>query len=128
MRESGSEEVLAARLDASSLFCASIAYVEATSALARMQKGGRITVAQAREGGAELERLWRSVNVRAASATLIDLATQIAKEDALRAYDAVHLAAAVSLAQGEALVFACWDRELRKAAAGRKLALIPESL
>jgi predicted nucleic acid-binding protein len=59
---------------------------------------------------------------------LINLAAQIAREDALRAYDAVHLATAVSFAQDETLAFACWDRELREVAARRGLDLVPESL
>jgi hypothetical protein len=35
---------------------------------------------------------------------------------ALSAYDAVHLAGALSFAAGEELEFACWDKELRGAA------------
>lgn len=93
-----------------------------------MRKGGRITTGQLREKQAELERIWRSVSVHATDEALIDLAARIAREDALRAYDAVHLAAAISFAQGESLEFACWDRELRKAAAKRGFYLVPESL
>jgi uncharacterized protein len=118
----------AARVDTSSLLCASIGYVEATSALTRMRKGRKITVAQLRDGGTELDRLWRSVNVHTTNEGLIDLAASVAREDALRAYDAVHLAAAVSFAQGESLEFACWDRELRKAAQKRDLTIFPKSL
>jgi predicted nucleic acid-binding protein len=106
----------------------SVGYVEATSALARMRKGERMTSGQLREKREILEQLWRSASVHATSDVLIGSATQVAREDALRAYDAVHLAAALSFAQAERLDFACWDRELREAAAGRGLALVPESL
>ena len=126
--ETGSAEARAAYLEASSFLCASIGYVEATSALARMRKGGRITIGQLREKQAELERIWRSVSVHSTNEALIDLAARIAQEDALRAYDAVHLAAAVSFAQREPLEFACWDRELRAAAKRRGFALVPASL
>lgn len=126
--ETGSVEARAAYLEASSFLCASVGYVEATSALARMRKGERITTGQLREKQAELERIWRSVSVYATNEALIDLAAQVAQEDALRAYDAVHLAAAISFAQGEPLEFACWGRELREAAKKRGLTLVPRSL
>lgn len=46
----------------------------------------------------------------------------------LRAYDAVHLAGALSFSTGEELDFACWDKELRKAAEKQGLTLVPEHL
>jgi predicted nucleic acid-binding protein len=128
VREAGSEEMHRAHLNASSLLCVGLGYVEATSVLARMRKGRKITPTQLRDGGAELERLWRWFNVHATSEALIDRAARVAQEDALRAYDAVHLAAALSFAQDDALEFACWDRELREVAASHGLALIPVSL
>jgi predicted nucleic acid-binding protein len=106
----------------------SVGYVEATSALARMRKGERVTSGQLREKREILEQLWRSASVHVTSDVLIDSATRVAREDALRAYDAIHLAAALSFAQVERLNFACWDRELREAAKRRGFALVPESL
>jgi predicted nucleic acid-binding protein len=105
-----------------------LGYVEATSALTRMRKGGKINASQLREGKAELERLWSWVNVHATTEALLDSAARVAEENALRAYDAVHLAAAVSFAQDESLEFGCWDRELRKAAGKHGFALVPESI
>ncbi len=126
--EIGSEEMHAAHLDAGPLLCVGLGFVEATSALARMRKGREITTAQLRDSRAELEQLWKWVNVHATSEALIDRAARVAREDALRAYDAVHLAAAVSFAQTETLEFACWDRELREAAKKRGFTLVPESI
>lgn len=128
MQETGSEEARTAYLSAGSVLCVSIGFVEATSALARMRKGGRIGAAQLRDKRAELEQLWRSVDVHATTDALIEMAARGAEEDALRAYDAVHLAAAVSFAQGDEIEFACWDQELREAAARRGFALVPLSL
>ncbi len=126
--ETGSDEAHAAYAEASSILCASVGYVEATSVLARMRKGERITSGQLREKQEILEQLWRSAGVHATSDALVDSAARLAREDALRAYDAVHLAAALSFAQAEPLEFACWDRELRAAAKRRGFALVPESL
>ena len=128
MQETGSEEARAAYLGAGSVLCVSIGFVETTSALARMRKGNRISAAQLRGKRGELERLWRSVDVHTTTDALIEIAARSAEEDALRAYDAVHLAAATSFAQGDEIEFACWDRELREAAARRGFALVPPSL
>jgi hypothetical protein len=105
-----------------------IAHVEATSALARMRRGRRITAAQLRARLDELEGLWGSLHVHAVSDALLQRAAEHAVAHALRAYDAVHLAGALSFGAGEDLAFACWDRELREAAAKHGFALVPEQL
>jgi uncharacterized protein len=128
VEEPGSDVARAAYVEATQVLSASVGYVEAVSALARMQKGKRITTAELRGRRSELDRLWRAVYIRATDEAVIELAAASAAEDALRAYDAVHLAAALSLAPSQGLDFACWDRELREAATGRGFRLIPESL
>jgi predicted nucleic acid-binding protein len=105
-----------------------IAHVEAVSALARMHKGRRISAAQLRSRLAELERLWQAIYVHAMSDALLAQAAESSVAHALRAYDAVHLAGALSFREGEEIAFACWDRELREAAAAHGLALVPEHL
>lgn len=105
-----------------------IAHVEATAALARMRKGGRLTTAQLRRALDGLEKLWRGLYVHAVSEVLLAEAAESARTHSLRAYDAVHLAGAISFATGEELEFACWDRELREAARLQGFTLIPEQL
>jgi predicted nucleic acid-binding protein len=128
VEEAGSEVAQVAYAEASGVRTTSIAYVEATSALARMRKGDRITTAQLRAKLSELERLWQALYVHAVDDTVIELATQNARDHALRAYDAVHLAGALAFAEGEEIAFACWDRELREAAGKHAFALVPERL
>lgn len=105
-----------------------IAHVEATSALARMRKGGRLSTSQLRGRLAELDRLWGALYAHAVSDALLKQAVKSARAHALRAYDAVHLAGALAFAEGEDLVFACWDRELHEAAGRHGFALVPEQL
>jgi predicted nucleic acid-binding protein len=105
-----------------------IAHVEATAALARMRKGGRLTAAQLRRALDDLEKLWRGVYVHAMSEALLAQAAESALAHALRAYDAVHLAGALSFAAGEDLDFACWDKELREAALAHGIAVVPPIL
>jgi predicted nucleic acid-binding protein len=93
-----------------------------------MRKGGRLTPTQLRRGLDDLESLWGGVYVHAVNDALLVQAAEAARAHSLRAYDAVHLAGALSFAAGEALEFACWDRELRDAAHKHGLALVPEQL
>jgi predicted nucleic acid-binding protein len=127
VEEPGTEEAQAVYRDSDGIRTTAIAEVEATSALARMRKGGRLTSAQLRCGLEDLEKLWRGIYVHAVDDALLAQAAESARVHSLRAYDAVHLAGALSFAAGgEELGFACWDSELRRAAHKHGFALIPE--
>jgi uncharacterized protein len=81
-----------------------------------MQKGRRITPTQHHRALDDRETIWRGIYSHAVIDALLASAADSARTHALRAYDAVHLAGAPPFARGEALKFACWDKELRKAA------------
>jgi uncharacterized protein len=93
-----------------------------------MRKGGRLTPTQLRRGLADLENLWRGLYVHAVNDVLLAKAAETAIGHSLRAYDAVHLAGALFFADGEDLDFACWDKELRRAARKHRLGLVPAKL
>lgn len=103
-----------------------ITYVEATSAVTRMRKGNRLSPAELRSALDELDSIWAALDVLEVTDTLIQAAAKTARDHTLRAYDAVHLAAALALARDEEIAFVCWDRELSEAAGKHGLALIPE--
>jgi predicted nucleic acid-binding protein len=105
-----------------------LAYVEATSALARMRKGGRLSTTRRRSALRDLDELWDELDVSSVTNRLIEAASQAANHYALRAYDSLHLATALSVAEVERIAFACWDRELREAARARGLPLIPSQI
>jgi len=126
--EPGTKEAQAAYRDADGVRTTAIARVEATAALSRMHKGGRLTPAQLRRGLEGLENLWRGIYVHAVDDTLLTQAAESARVHSLRAYDAVHLAGALSFASGEELEFACWDKELRGAAVKHGFSLVPSRL
>jgi predicted nucleic acid-binding protein len=107
---------------------AAIAHVEATAALARMRIGRRLSANQLNRALDDLENVWRGVFRHAVNDALLARAAESARAHSLRAYDAVHLAGALSFATGEELDFACWDRELRGAAEEHGFALVPERL
>jgi len=91
-----------------------------------MRKGGRLTPTQLRRGLDDLENLWRGIVSHAVNDVLLAQAAESARTHSLRAYDAVHLAGALSFAGGEELEVACWDKELREAAHTHGFALIPQ--
>jgi predicted nucleic acid-binding protein len=105
-----------------------IAHVEATAALSRMRKGRRLTPAQLKRAFEDLDQIWRGIFTHGVTDALLAKAAESARAHALRAYDAVHLAGALSFADGEELDLACWDKELREAAQKHGFALIPASL
>lgn len=124
--EPGTDQAQSAYGDADDVRTVAVAHVEATSALARMRKGGRLTPAQLGRAFDDLENLWRTIHVHAVSDSLLAQAAKSARAHSLRAYDAVHLRGALSFAVGEEVEFACWDKELRAAAREHGFALIPK--
>ncbi len=93
-----------------------------------MKKGKRLTAGQLSKGLEDLERLWRGLYVHALSDALLAQAAESAEAHGLRAYDAVHLAGALSFRDGENLELACWDKELRQAADIYGFRLVPQQL
>jgi predicted nucleic acid-binding protein len=126
--EPGTEEAQGAYKEADGIRTTAIAHVEATAALSRMRKGGRLTLTQLRRAIEDLESLWRGIDSHAVSDALLAKAAETARTHSLRAYDSVHLAGALSFAAGEELEFACWDKELRDAAKRHGFSLIPQRL
>ena len=91
-------------------------YPEARAALARAHRIGRLTRSQLAAAIAELESVAEEIDVIEVTADLARIAGELAQEHALRGFDAVHLAAARSIAD-EDLVLVTGDVDL--AAAGR---------
>jgi predicted nucleic acid-binding protein len=92
----------------------------------RMRKGNRLSPAKLRAALDELDAIWLTLDVHEMTDRLIQDAAKAARDYALRAYDAVHLAGALSFAGGKEIAFACWDHELSEAADKHGFTLIPE--
>lgn len=105
-----------------------LGYVEAVSALTRSRNGGRITAPQFASAVEDLREIWADIDVHAVTADVIQSASRAVAKHGLRAYDGLHLATVLAVAKVERVTFACWDRELREAAAERGIPLLPERL
>jgi hypothetical protein len=100
---------------ASRVVCVRLVYAEARAAPARAERMGRMTRRQLREPGAELGSLLAVVDYVEVADHLVRAAGDLAQDHALRGYDAVHLAAALSVVDDE-LVLVTGDLELAQAA------------
>lgn len=104
---------------------ARVSYVEARAGLARASRMGRISPEGFREAVESLKVLDRRFHHVEITPDLVTSAGDLAEEMALRAYDAVQLAAALSLDFVD-LVFVTGDRQLAAAAQTVGLAFISD--
>ena len=124
--EKGSEQIHALHEQRTVFGCAAIGYPELRSAVARAARAGRVpSLRDARVG---LERLWDGVLSVQLDDQMLRRAGQLAEDWELRGYDAVHLSALLTYVEPAEGVLACWDGDLRAAAAGLGYRLFPETL
>jgi uncharacterized protein len=116
--EDGSDRTALIWSSADAVASVSLIAVEARAAIAAAGRGRRLTTAQARDAVGELESLLRVLHVIAVTDELVSAAAELADDEGLRGYDAVHLAAALDIG---ATVFSSADTALCAAAQRRGL-------
>jgi len=124
IRENGSETARSLFRSASELVSTSLAYIEARSALGRMEREGRLTRSGAKRARVDLEWIWAELHAVRLDDSLVLRAADATELLRLRAGDAIHVSSALSFGAPE-LVFATWDGELRRAALESGLAVAP---
>lgn len=118
--------MLSALERAASVATARISYAEARAAFARHQREGNITRPILRSMVRDLDRDWGTYNVVEVTEPLVRHAGALAERHALRGYDAVQLAAALTLRRvSRAIEFATFDERLEAAAAREGLPAMP---
>ena len=115
--EAGAEATQRVWLESDYLVCAEIGYAEARAALASAHRGGRLDDEAWSVAKAELDSLWAQLDVVPITTELVRAAGDLADTEALRGYDAVHLAAAIA---ARATVLATADLKLLAAAQRRR--------
>ena len=108
--------------EATRVLSARISYAEARAGLALAARVGRITDAQLRPAVNRLRSLIDEIDHLEVTATLVHAAGELAESEALKGYDAVHLAAAHMSADGDTVVVT-GDRDLARAAGRSGLAV-----
>jgi predicted nucleic acid-binding protein len=100
-----------------------LSYPEGRAAFAAARRCGRLTATGYARASTEFESLHSELLVVGIDDDLARRAGALAEQFALRGYDAVHLACALSLATDTTLV--TWDEALRTAAANSGCTLAP---
>ncbi len=116
--EAGSEHAVTVWTAADTLASVSLTVVETRAALAAARRAHRITEAQRQAALEEVHLLFAALHLVTVTYTLVAVAGELAEVEQLRGYDAVHLAAALTVG---ATVFSSADTALCAAAARRGL-------
>jgi uncharacterized protein len=101
-----------------------LVYPEARAAAAAAYRAGRVDAGGMRAAVERIDSLYDELRRLALDAALARNAGDLAEAHALRGYDAVHLASAISIAD-PGLVVATWDRQLATAALRVGFAVMP---
>lgn len=99
-----------------------LSYAEGCAALAAARRGARLTAATHAHALQHFESLYDELSLIGIDLALAREAGELAEKSALRGYDAVHLASALSAG---AITLVSWDEDLRLAAARNGCALAP---
>jgi predicted nucleic acid-binding protein len=116
--EAGSAEVQQIVDDAEVSATSRLAYVEAKAAFARKRRERGITAAGYRTVTRDFDHDWEAFFIVDVSSEVIKFAAELAEKRALKGYDAVHLASALTLLRhsGRPVAFSCFDVRLSLAA------------
>lgn len=121
VEEPGTELAAAAWRAADEVVASGLLYPEARAALAAARRGGRLNVKQLGSARDLLEQVWDQLAVVNAGPEILQMAGDLAELEALRGFDAVHLASALT-AEVDLLVSS--DGQMLAAARNRGLAVL----
>lgn len=121
LQEAGSATAERAALAATRLHAVTVLLAEAGAALAAAHRSGRLTSSHYAVAKRSLALLWAPILPVVPDVALARRAAALAEREALRGYDAVHLAAALEV---RADAFVCADAQLIGAAHGCGLEVI----
>jgi predicted nucleic acid-binding protein len=110
--------------EAQNAYASQLIYPEARAAVAAASRSGRIGQAALRRATAAIDDLCAELHLIGVDGGLARRAGELAEQHALRGYDAVHLATALSIDDPN-LVVATWDRDLAGAALACGCAVAP---
>lgn len=116
--EDGSDRVELIWDTADTLASVALIVVESRAALATARRGRRLSISQHQRAVDEVTALIDEISIVEVTEDLLEHAAQLAEEEGLRGYDAVHLAAALAV---EATVLSSADTDLCDAAERRGL-------
>ncbi len=118
VEEPGTDIALRVFLQAETVATVRMTFAEVSAALARASRLGRLTADAHDRALAGLESVWAQMDVLEVDDGLVRAAGALARDHALRGYDAVHCAAALRVTSGTTValardrdLLAAWQRE-----------------
>ncbi len=125
IEETGSAAVRRRVKEAQVVATSRVAYVEARAAFARKAREDSVSSEVYAQIVADFESDWESYFIIEVSERVVRLAGSLAERHALRGFDALHLASALSLRRKTKLpvVFSCFDTVLQQAAEAEGLTM-----
>ena len=118
VEEPGTDIALRVFLQAETVATVRMTFAEVSAALARASRLGRLTADAHDRALAGLESVWAQMDVLEVDDDLVRAAGALARDHALRGYDAVHCAAALRVTSGTTValagdrdLLAAWQRE-----------------
>jgi len=124
--EDGAGDLVLVAAVAGTVLVSEIARVEFHSALARKRRAGLLREEQEAEALRRFGDRWKQAQALAVEGPVLERAVEVARRHALRSLDAIHLASALTGAEGdpEPLRFGSLDARLNAAARAEGLALL----
>lgn len=124
MDESGSDVVTDVWNQADEVVSSEVVYAETRAALAAIQRSGRLDALGHRCAVCEAEDILGEMRLVKLDDTIAAAAGGLAERHALRGFDAIHLAAALSI-DAPRIVVTTWDRGLARAASDCGMPVVP---
>jgi predicted nucleic acid-binding protein len=127
LQEAGSEQVIAFFDQHPLIGTAVLTQAEVASALSKAMRSGWVDESAILTAWQDFLTHWPAYIRLPVSAGIVEHAAAIAQQHGLRAYDAIHLASALAWGDvtGDEVIFACYDRNLAKAAGHEVLQVWP---
>lgn len=127
LEEEGSTQVRSAAQGAQKLATSRVAYSEFRAMLARSRRSGRIGDVDFASIRSRFETDWLEMLILDVTDDLVRLAGDLADQQNLRGFDAIHLASALETREVSSsdVHFSSSDRNLRVAAADERFPLVP---
>ncbi len=126
LTEDGTQQMRSVAAEAEQTYSVMVAYAELRAAIAAALRDGRVPPERRDAIMTLVIATWESCERIEIDWPLVLQAGDLAERHGLRGYDAVHLAALIRAGDPESIILACWDSELRRAAADLGYAVFPE--
>jgi len=125
LTEEGTAQANAVTGQADEIYSVNVAYAELRAAVSAAIRDQRVALHQRDSVMGLVVNVWDKVFPVGVDWSLVLEAGNLAERHSLRGYDAIHLSALMRVGNPDIVTVACWDYDLRRAAASMGYPLFP---